>query len=218
MNGFEHERRRMVERHIQARGVRDPRVIAAMLRVPREEFVAPRLADLAYGDGPLPIDEGQTISQPYIVAFMAEAAEIGPGDRVLEVGTGSGYAAAVLSHLAREVYSVERFATLAAQARARLAKLGYANVRVLHGDGMLGWPEHAPFDAILVAAAGVEVPPALRAQLALGGRLVIPLGPHSEAQQLVRLRRRAADDFEQEPLADVRFVPLVPGPDGDPRA
>jgi protein-L-isoaspartate(D-aspartate) O-methyltransferase len=200
----------MVERQIQARGIRDPRVIAAMLRVPRHEFVAPRYADLAYDDAPLPIDEGQTISQPYIVAFMAEAAEIGPGDRVLEVGTGSGYAAAVLSHLARDVYTVERFASLATQSRARLAKLGYTNVHVLHGDGMLGWPEHAPFDAILVAAAGLEVPPALRAQLAVGGRLVIPVGPHVEAQQLVRVRRRDGNDFQQDALADVRFVPLVP--------
>jgi protein-L-isoaspartate(D-aspartate) O-methyltransferase len=210
LSEFDHARRRMVERQIQGRGIHDPRVIAAMLRVPREEFVAPRYADLAYDDAPLPIDEGQTISQPYIVAFMAEAAEIGPGDRVLEVGTGSGYAAAVLSHLARDVYTVERFASLASQARGRLAKLGYTNVHVLHGDGMLGWPEHAPFDAILVAAAGLEVPPALRAQLAVGGRLVIPVGPHVEAQQLVRVRRRDAEGFHQEFLADVRFVPLVP--------
>ncbi len=200
----------MVERQLQARGIRDPRVLAAMLRVPREEFVAPRLAGVAYDDSPLPIGEGQTISQPYIVACMAEAAEIAPRDRVLEVGTGSGYAAAVLSHLARDVYSIERYATLAAEARARLAALGYANVHVLHGDGRLGWPERAPFDAILVAAAGSEIPPALRAQLAVGGRLVIPVGRHVELQQLLRVRRRSETDYDEEPIADVRFVPLVP--------
>jgi protein-L-isoaspartate(D-aspartate) O-methyltransferase len=211
---FARERERMVTRQLAARGIRDERVLAAMREVPREEFVSPVYAGSAYDDGPLPIECGQTISQPYIVALMAEALQLRPQDRVLEVGTGSGYAAAVLSRLTREVYTVERHGKLADSARERLARLGYANVRVLHGDGLRGWPEHAPFDAISVAAGGRDVPPALAEQLAPDGRLVIPVGPDDGLQQLVRVRRRAnGSGLDREDLADVRFVPLLPDTD-----
>jgi protein-L-isoaspartate(D-aspartate) O-methyltransferase len=208
---FAAERERMVRHQLAARGIRDERVLAAMRAVPRERFVSPVYAASAYDDGPIPIDCGQTVSQPYVVALMAEALELSPGDRVLEVGTGSGYASAVLSHLAREVYTVERHGKLAESARERLASLGYANVHVLHGDGLQGWPEHAPYDAISVAAGGPEVPPALSAQLAPGGRLVMPLGPETYLQKLVRARpRRNGAGLDLEDLADVRFVPLLP--------
>ncbi len=207
--GFETRRQEMVEHQIARRGVRDRRVLDAMRTVPREVFVPESLAELAYDDTPLPIDEEQTISQPYVVALMAEALELSPADRVLEIGAGSGYAAAVLSRLAREVYSVERHAALAEAARARLERLGGANVHVLHGDGTLGWPEHAPYDAIVVAAGGPDVPPALLAQLAPGGRLVIPVGTEPRLQKLVRVRRGLDGGDRHEDLGDVRFVPLV---------
>ena len=208
MEGFAARRREMVERHLAARGIRDPRVLAAMSEVPREAFVPESLAEFAYEDAPLPIEEGQTISQPYIVAAMAEALELSPADRVLEVGAGSGYAAAVLSRLAAEVWAVERHAGLAELARRRLERLGYDNVHVIHGDGTRGLPERAPFDAIVVAAGGPEVPPALLEQLADGGRLVIPVGPTPRLQMLVRVRRRGAA-LEREELGSVAFVPLV---------
>ncbi|HEX9669819.1 MAG TPA: protein-L-isoaspartate(D-aspartate) O-methyltransferase [Thermoanaerobaculia bacterium] len=201
-------RREMVERQLAARGISDPRVLAAMAEVPREAFVPERLAEFAYEDTPLPIEEEQTISQPYIVAAMAEALELRPEDKVLEVGAGSGYAAAVLSRLARAVYAIERHAALARLAAERCARLGYTNVHILHGDGTLGWPEHAPYDAIAVAAGGPEVPPALLEQLAPGGRLVIPVGTDPSLQTLVRVRR-SDGDFEREDLGAVRFVPLV---------
>jgi protein-L-isoaspartate(D-aspartate) O-methyltransferase len=165
------DRERMVNRQIAARGVRDPRVLRAMREVPREQFVAPGLEEFAYEDSPLPIAEQQTISQPYIVALMIEAAEIGQGDKVLEIGTGSGYAAAVLSRIANEVYTIERHASLAQAAASRFARLGYRNIEVRRGDGTLGWPEAAPFDAIIVTAGGPEVPETLRRQLRIGGRL-----------------------------------------------
>jgi protein-L-isoaspartate(D-aspartate) O-methyltransferase len=201
----------MVERQIVARGVSDPRVLAAMREVPREAFVPASLAELAYEDAPLPIEEAQTISQPFIVASMAEALELSPGDRVLEIGAGSGYAAAVLSRLAASVYTVERHPALAEGARQRLAELGYDNVSVLCGDGTLGWPEHAPYDGIIVAAGGPDVPPSLLAQLAPGGRLVIPIGATPREQELVRVRRYGPgpEDFRRESLGAVRFVPLV---------
>lgn len=208
---FSAARARMVERQIAARGIRDPRVLAALQAIPREEFVAPHLVDWAYEDHPLPIPEGQTISQPYVVALMAEALEIGPGDRVLEVGAGSGYAAAVLARLAGEVFAVERHESLAREAAERLARLGFANVRVTAGDGTRGWPEHAPYRGIAVAAGGPEVPPALLDQLALGGRLVIPVGPPAH-QDLVLVERGPDGAFRRESLGEVRFVPLVSDP------
>lgn len=198
----------MVRRQIARRGVSDARVLEAMATVPRERFVAPHLASRAYHDRPLPILEGQTVSQPYIVALMAEALELSASDRVLEVGAGCGYAAAVLAQMASAVFTVERHASLAEEARDRLAELGYRNVRVRHGDGTEGWPEHAPYDAVAVAAGGPRVPPALRDQLRPGGRLVIPLGD-ADGQRLVRERRRADGSFAQEELGRVRFVPLV---------
>ena len=199
----------MVRRHIKGRGISDPRVLAAMAAVPREEFVGRGLTRWAYADGPLPIGEGQTISQPYVVAWMAEAAEVAAGDRVLEVGTGSGYAAAVLGRLAAKVYTVERHAVLARTAAERLRNLECDNVRVRHGNGNEGWSEHAPYDAIVVAAAGPDVPGALREQLRTGGRLVIPVGLQWATQRLIRERRAGSDEITREELGMVRFVPLV---------
>jgi protein-L-isoaspartate(D-aspartate) O-methyltransferase len=208
MQDFETRRRDMVERQLAARGIGDPRVLAAMAAVPREAFVP---AELAYEDAPLPIEEEQTISQPYVVALMAEALDLSPADRVLEIGAGSGYAAAVLGRLAREVYAVEFHRALAELARQRYARLGYDNVQVRHGDGMRGWPEHAPYEGIAVAAGGPEVPWPLLDQLAAGGRLVMPVGPRFGVQVLVRVRRRDAgkEGFAREELGEVRFVPLV---------
>ncbi|MDX2169167.1 MAG: protein-L-isoaspartate(D-aspartate) O-methyltransferase, partial [Deltaproteobacteria bacterium] len=201
-------RHRMVEAHLAARGIRDAAVLAAMREVPREAFLSAELAEFAYEDAPLPIESGQTISQPFIVALMSAALELRQSDRVLEVGTGSGYAAAVLSRVAAEVYTIERHGELADLATQRLAALHYDNVHVRHGDGTLGWPEQAPFDAIVVAAGGPDVPPALLEQLAVGGRLVIPIGPTPRTQELVRVRRTAAG-LQREELGGVRFVPLI---------
>jgi len=202
-------RERMVEVHLAGRGIRDPRVLAAMRTVPRERFVGAGMEDLAYEDSPLPIGAGQTISQPYIVALMAQAAEIEPGDRVLEVGAGSGYAAAVLSRLAARVVAIERHASLADEARERLAALGYDNVAVHVGDGSTGWPGEGPYEAILVAAGAPEPPPALCAQLAIGGRLVVPVDAGDDHQRLRRIRRIDEDRFEHDDRGAVRFVPLI---------
>jgi protein-L-isoaspartate(D-aspartate) O-methyltransferase len=202
-------RRQMVAHQIQERGVRSPAVARAMREVPREEFMSEEMREFAYADSPLPIGEGQTISQPYIVAYMIEALELEGGERVLEVGTGSGYAAAVLGRIAGEVYTIERHPSLARSAREALERLGYRNVHVIEGDGTLGWPQAAPYDAIVVAAGGGEVPPALRSQLAVGGRLVIPVGPTPREQRLVRVTRVDDNDFEEEDLLPVRFVPLI---------
>ena len=199
----------MVRRHLAARGIRDPAVLAAMRSVPREAFLPPELEEFAYADTPLPIERGQTISQPYIVALMTAAAELRPADRVLEVGTGSGYAAAILARIAKEVYTIERHEELARVAADRLAQLGIRNVSVRHGDGTLGWPEHAPYDAIIVAAGGPRVPAALLEQLAPGGRLVIPVGEGRSVQRLVRVTRAADGQLHEEELGDVRFVPLI---------
>ena len=184
-------------------------VIAALRKTRRERFVLPRNRSLAYANHPLPIGHGQTISQPFIVAVMTEALAIAPHHRVLEIGTGSGYQAAVLSHLASEVYSIEIVSELADAAAERLAELGYDNVHVLAGDGWLGWPEHAPFDGVIVTAVGPEVPPALIDQLAVDGRLVMPLGEHDGYQELVIYHKRTG---EMQRLFPVRFVPLTGGP------
>jgi protein-L-isoaspartate(D-aspartate) O-methyltransferase len=202
-------RHEMVRTQIVARGVRDPAVVQAMRNVPREAFVRADLAEFAFEDAPLPIEAGQTISQPYIVAAMAAALELDAADRVLEIGTGSGYAAAVLSRIAAEVYTVERHEELARLAEQRCRELGYDNVHVLHGDGTLGWTAHAPYDAIVVAAGGPDVPPVLLEQLAVGGRLVIPIGPTPREQRLVRVTRAGLDGYEREDLGGVRFVPLI---------
>jgi protein-L-isoaspartate(D-aspartate) O-methyltransferase len=203
------ERERMVERQVAARGVRDPAVLEALRAVPREAFLPEDLREFAYSDTPLPIAEGQTISQPYVVALMTAALELSPGDRVLEIGTGSGYGAAVLSRVAAEVYTVERHEALAERARETLGSLGFTNVHVLHGDGTLGWPEHAPYDGISVTAGGPSVPRALVEQLAGDGRLVIPVGDETSHQRLLRLRRRPDGGLAREDLGAVRFVPLV---------
>lgn len=202
-------RREMVERSIAARGVRDELVLEAMRNVPREQFLPAALREFAYEDSPLPIAGEQTISQPYIVAFMAEALALKGDEKVLEIGAGSGYAAAVLSEIAANVYTVERLGQLAEKAAATLADLGYANVHVLHGDGTRGWPEHAPYDAIVVAAGGPEVPESLKKQLKIGGRLVIPVGADQRSQELVRVTRISETEYRSEDIADVRFVPLI---------
>ena len=196
-------------RLLKNRGISDQAVLDAMAMVPREQFVGLDLAEFAYDDTPLPIEEGQTISQPYIVALMTEALHLGPADSVLEVGTGSGYAAAVLSRVAQQVYTIERHRSLAHQAESRLHKLGYDNVRVLCGDGTLGWPEHAPYDAIVVTAGGPETPRSLVEQLKIGGRMVIPAGPSLTEQKLLRITRTSAEEVKIEELGAVRFVPLI---------
>jgi len=196
---------RVLARH----GIRDQRILDAFARVPREEFVAADLVDVAYEDRPLPIGEEQTISQPYVVAWMAEAANLEPHHRVLEVGCGSGYAAAILAELVAEVYAIEVREPLATKAADRLARLGYRNVHVRCGDGSLGWPEHSPYDAILVSAAAPGIPEALYEQLALGGRLILPMGPELWWQDLYRITKKADGEREQNKLGSVAFVPLI---------
>ena len=198
----------MVSRQIEGRGICDPRVLAAMRSVPRHRFVSRSQASDAYKDHPLPIAAGQTISQPYIVALMAEAAAVRPGDQVLEVGTGSGYGAAVLAELAASVVSVERHRKLADSAARVLGELGYANATVVCGDGSQGFPPNAPYDAVVVTAAAPSIPPQLVDQLADGGRLVIPVGPPSLSQNLT-LVRRVGNQTTSEKFCPVRFVPLV---------
>ncbi|RWP50223.1 protein-L-isoaspartate(D-aspartate) O-methyltransferase [Mesorhizobium sp.] len=202
-------RNRMVEVHLSRRGIHDREVLEAMREVPREAFVAPGFEEFAYEDGPLPIAEGQTISQPYIVALMIEMAEIGPGDHVLEVGTGSGYAAAVMSRIVERVYTIERHAGLAETARQRFEELGYNNIEVRTGDGTKGWPDAAPFDAILVAAGGPGAPLALQEQLDVGGRLIIPVGDEPHDQRLLKVTRTGAATYSEEDFGGVRFVPLI---------
>ncbi len=209
MSSYTEKRKRMVRGQIASRGVADPRVLTAMSLVPRELFVQERMREFAYEDAPLPIEEAQTISQPYIVAIMAEALELGPSDRILEIGAGSGYAAAVLSRIGGEVFAVERHATLAKLAQERASALGYDNLQIRHGDGTLGWAEHQPYDAIAVAAGGPHVPPKLMEQLAIGGRLVIPVGDEPRTQELLRVRREGPSEYRRESLGRVRFVPLI---------
>lgn len=199
----------MIERQIAARGLDDPKLLAAFRAVPREEFVDAGHAAYAYQDSPLPIECNQTISQPYVVALTIYAARIGSGDRVLEVGAGSGYAAAVIGQIAAEVIGIERHHELAELARQRMERLGYGNVRIVEGDGTLGLPERAPFDAIVAAASGSHVPQPWIAQLKPGGRIVMPLGQPHGVQSLVKITKQADGKLKQEDLGGVRYVPLI---------
>ncbi len=208
MAGYRDLRDRMVDEQIARRGVRDELVLKAMRAVPRECFVCETEAEFAYDDAPLPIGEGQTISQPYIVAAMIEATQVKAGDRVLEVGAGSGYAAAVIGQIAEHVHAIERHATLALAAKQRVEDLGYDNIEIIVGDGTRGLPEYAPFDVILVSAGGPSVPRMLQEQLAIGGRLVMPVG--NEFSQILRkVARRSQSEYEETDLGGVRFVPLI---------
>lgn len=213
MTTFEAARRDMVENQLMARGIIDEAVLNAMGEVPREKFVPLRYIDDAYGDHPVPIGYGQTISQPYMVALMAEALDLKRGDRVLEIGTGSGYAAAVLSRIVRTVHTVERLPELAKAAARRLRELGYHNVHVREGDGTLGLPEHAPYQGISVTAGAPDVPRELPGQLALHGKLVVPVGAAAFTQSLLLVERVGAEEYRREDLGLVQFVPLV-GVDG----
>jgi protein-L-isoaspartate(D-aspartate) O-methyltransferase len=206
---LENSRERMVTQQLIGRGIQDPLVIAAMRQVPREAFVDEFHRQYAYDDGPLPILEGQTISQPYVVALMIELLRLSPTDKVLEIGTGSGYAAAVLSRIAAEVFTVERVSSLVKYAQKNIDSLGYDNVRVKHGDGTLGWPEFAPYEAIIVAAGGPSVPSALKEQLSIGGRMIIPVGREQRAQRLVEVVKVDKGKTKEKKLSYVRFVPLI---------
>jgi protein-L-isoaspartate(D-aspartate) O-methyltransferase len=211
MPGDESEQRMEFMLTLRRRGISDQAVLRAMDEVPREHFVEARFAESAYADNAMPIACGQTISQPYVVAFMTEQLAVRGNHRVLEIGTGSGYQAAVLSRLAREVVTLERYRALANSARARLKTLGYDNVEVLFGDGLGGEPLRAPFDRIMVTAAAEAVPPALMAQLAEDGIMVLPLGPHDGPQELVKLTKTKEGIIDRETLIPVRFVPLLAG-------
>jgi protein-L-isoaspartate(D-aspartate) O-methyltransferase len=212
---YAERRQRMVQYDLKARGISDRRVLRAMQRVPRHEFVPQRLRATAYADHPLPIGNGQTISQPYIVALMTELVRPRPDSKVLDVGTGSGYQAAVLAELSEQVYSIEIVEPLADEARQRLKSLGYDNVTVRYGDGYRGWPEQAPFDVIVVAAAPPQVPPLLLEQLAPGGRLVIPVGRY--AQDLLLIEKTAAGELRRRKVAGVAFVPMTGEAQGAPK-
>ncbi len=202
-------RHRMIEQQLKPMGIRDPIVLDAMEAVPREAFVGKPYRSQAYDDTPLPIEAGQTISQPFIVAHMVQALQLSGGEKVLEVGTGSGYAAAVLAEIAAEVVTIERLEALATPAKQRLSELGYDNVDCVLGDGSKGWPPQAPYDAIAVSAGAPAVPEALKTQLAVGGRLIIPVGGRGSHQRLLKVTRVNENDFLEESFADVRFVPLV---------
>lgn len=208
MADFAARREKMV-RQIAGRGIEGTLLLEAFRSVPREQFVPEELSEFAYEDSPLAIEAGQTVSQPYIVALMIEAAGIAPGDRVLEIGAGSGYAAAVMSRVGAQVIAVERHPELVRLARERMGRLGLRNVRIVEGDGTGGLPDEAPFEAIVCAASGSHVPDVLRRQLAIGGILVMPVGEPDAVQALVKVTRRGEDDFEHEDLGPVRFVPLI---------
>ncbi len=203
------DRRRMVQTQLESRGIDDPNVIEAMLQVPRHFFVHPRYSALAYGDYPLPIAAGQTISQPYIVAFMTQALKLDSDSKVLEIGTGSGYQAAVCAEIATQVYSIEILETLAVSAEEKLKELGYSNVHVRAGDGYFGWPEEAPFDAIIGTAAAGHIPPPLVEQLAPGGRMILPREAQDGAQYLTLITKSPDHAIQKEDLAPVRFVPMT---------
>jgi len=209
MTDFAADREAMVERQLRRRGISDPQILDAFRAVPREAFVDAQYAHLAYGDHPLPIAAGQTISQPYIVALMIEATAIGHADTVLEVGSGSGYAAAVISRIAARVIGIERQHELVELARERLARLGFDNVEIVEGDGTTGWPAGAPYDAILAAASGSHVPQPLIDQLAVGGSLVMPVGQPGGVQRLVKVTKARDGGVERSDLGAVRFVPLI---------
>lgn len=209
LTDFIAEREAMVERQLKRRGIDDRKILDAFLKVPREAFVSPDYAHLAYGDYPLPIEAGQTISQPFIVALMIQAAGIGPDDKVLEVGAGSGYAAAVIGRIAAKVVGMERQHDLVRIARERLRHLGYDNVQIVEGDGTKGWPDQAPYDAILAAASGSHVPQPLIDQLAEGGCIVMPIGQPGWPQELVKVTKRGDGKVERQNLGGVRFVPLI---------
>ena len=209
MTDFAALRRRMVENDLRARGVRDAAVLRAMGSVPREAFVPEALRLRSYDDSPVPIGDGQTISQPYIVALMVEALAPSSTDKALEVGSGSGYAAAVLASVCREVYAIERIERLAVMSASTLASLNIRNVHIRYDDGSQGWSDEAPFDLIMVSAGAPAVPEALKSQLAIGGRMVIPLGAAMRAQELVRITRKSQHQYAREDIAEVRFVPLI---------
>jgi protein-L-isoaspartate(D-aspartate) O-methyltransferase len=209
MPDFDSLRAAMVEHQIAGRGIRNPRLLDACRSVPRHRFVPQELIDRAYADSPLPIGNGQTISQPYIVARMIDTLQLDEDARVLDIGTGSGYAAAIISRLVDRVYSVERILPLLECARSRFSELGYTNIETLHDNGSLGWPGHAPYDAIVAAAAAPEVPPRLRDQLKPGGRLVLPIGDRARLQTLICEQHNGADGFSRQVMGEVRFVPLV---------
>jgi len=209
MTDFASEREKMVEWQLRRRGISEPDILDAFRAVPRELFVDADVAQHAYGDHPLPIEAGQTISQPYIIALMIQAAAINAGNKVLEVGAGSGYAAAVICRIAEKVIGVERQRELAEVARERLARLGYTNVEIVEGDGTKGWPRAAPFDAILAAASGSHVPETLISQLVAGGRLVMPLGQPGGVQELIKVTKQNDGSLTRESLGGVRFVPLI---------
>jgi protein-L-isoaspartate(D-aspartate) O-methyltransferase len=204
---YDKERKRMVESQIAARGVKDPRVLEAMLRVPRHLFVPADMRDRAYDDSPLPIGEGQTISQPYMVAWMTELLEVTGNSRILEIGTGSGYQAAILCELGKDVFSIEKQAGLAQAAKERLHSLGYRNIRIKVADGTLGWPEEAPFDGIMVTAGSPSVPQPLLEQLAESGRLIVPIGP--SGIQMLNVIKRKGNEFQTSEVGTCVFVPLV---------
>ena len=209
MSDFTTLRERMVDRQIAARGLKNPELLEAFRAVPREDFISGDYADYAYQDRPLPIASGQTISQPYIVALTIDAAGIKAGDKVLEVGAGSGYAAAVIGQIADEVIAIERHHELVALAQKRMERLGFDNVRIVEGDGTLGWPSDAPYDSIVAAASGSHVPQHWIAQLKPGGRIVVPLGDPRSVQSLVKVVKREDGTLEREDLGAVRFVPLI---------
>ena len=209
MVDFAAEREAMIDRTIRRRGLDGEALLAAFRAVPREAFISAELAAHAYDDSPLPIESGQTISQPYIVALTIDAAGIGAQDKVLEIGAGSGYAAAVIGQVAREVIAIERHHELVELAQGRMRRLGYGNVRIVEGDGTRGWPSEAPFDAIVAAASGSHVPPVLIGQLNPGGRIVMPVGDPHSVQSLVKVTKRGDGSTEREDLGAVRFVPLI---------